>query len=84
MGGGTIEERLDKVEKTLQELDDAVYGRWDMHRNKRTPGLLEQITLLTNIMKWGILPIMVLDALHQLGIQEFIPSLLKIIPILLH
>lgn len=81
---GTIEDRLTAVEATLVELNNAVYGHWDYAKNKRTAGLLEQITLLTNIMKWGILPLMVLDALREFGIQEFLPSMLKLIPLLIH
>lgn len=76
---GTVEERLGKVEKTIKELDDAVYGRWDTQSRKRSIGLLEQMTSLTNIMKWAVVPLMVANTLLQFGLKDAIPGAIKII-----
>jgi hypothetical protein len=76
---GTIEDRLSALEKTVKEVDDAVYGRWDTHNRKRSAGLLEQITALTNIMKWAIVPMMVANTLLQFGLKDAIPAAMKLV-----
>jgi hypothetical protein len=81
----TTEERLRRVEKTLAELDSIILGDWDLKTAKRMPGLIEniskmgdQLTLIVNILKWGIGPLITLCTLSQVGAKELIPIIGKI------
>ena len=87
----TVEERLNNVEKLIKEHDNVLFGTWDMITAKRTPGILErivsivdQITLITKIMKYGVLPLMLVNMLHEFGLQNLLPEALKLLPLVVH
>ena len=86
----TVEDRLLNIEKLIKEHDDVLFGKWNVDQTTRTPGILErlvsigdQIKLITQIMKYGVLPIMVMDTLQRFGLANFLPSVLKLIPLLI-
>jgi hypothetical protein len=87
----TVEERITAMEKLLKEHDDVLFGKWDIAQTTRTPGILErivsigdQIKLITQIMKYGVLPIMVMDTLQRFGLGNLLPAVLKLIPLVVH
>ena len=76
----TLEQRVAKIEETQLEHDDALFGRWDMREQKRTPGLVEKV----NLMMWMVKIIgalVTITAAASLGLptREIIPSVAKIL-----
>lgn len=87
----TVEARLTSIEKLIKEHDDVLFGKWNVDQTTRTPGILEkivaigdQIKLITQIMKYGVLPIMVMDTLQRFGLGNALPAIIKLIPLVLH
>lgn len=84
----TVAERLSRLEKAHQEVDDIVLGRWDFVTGKRRSGLAEQLNCLTEevktiskILKWGIGPLITLCTAASVGssLKEILPTLAKIV-----
>ena len=87
----TVEDRLLNIEKLIKEHDDVLFGKWNVDQTTRTPGILErlvsigdQIKLITQIMKYGVLPLMLVNMLHEFGLQNLLPEALKLLPLVVH
>lgn len=88
----SIEIRMAKVEKTVQEIDDIIFGKWDHQLTKRDPGLVEKIDAITTqtawlvkAIKWGVGPLVTTATLMLAGpyAKELAVPLLKVVAELL-
>ncbi len=76
----SIDERLTALEITVKEVDNAVFGDWDIETRRRRAGLLEQVNFLVAAVKWGVGPIITICLLLLLGqdSKEILPVAAKL------
>jgi hypothetical protein len=78
MSEAVEEERMAKLEKTLSEHDDALFGSWNAMEQRRFPGLIERVNLMTLLIKI-IGALVTITAAASLGVptRELIPAIAK-------
>lgn len=78
-----IPHRLSEAEKTILQHDDLLLGHWDLETGKRTPGVVEQINFIISVLKYAVLPMLVMNTLLQMGLKEAIPAAVKVMSLAL-
>lgn len=76
-----VEQRLSEVEKTLNEHTDVLLGKWNIEKAERTPGIVEQLRFIIAVLKYAVVPGIVIDLLLQLGLKDSIPLAVKILAV---